>query len=182
MNILKASVCFLLFFVTSDCWSQSVHPKEKHHGLKGSHRITLGIGHTSVSEGEVEGETKWLAAPSWSLNYDYWLSDKWAIGLQNDLIVESFKVEEHDNEILERQYPVAVVPVVMFKPIEILSIIGGVGEEFSGGHSLTLTRLGLELGFHIPGNWEVGGSLVWDSKWDHYNSYGIVFTFSKLLH
>lgn len=119
---------------------------------------------------------------SWTLNYDYWISNKWAIGLQNDIIVESFKVEENDNEIIERNYPVSIVPVFMFKPTKILSIIGGVGEEFSSGHSLTLTRLGLELGFHVPGNWEVGGALVWDAKWDHYNSWGIAFTFSKLLY
>jgi hypothetical protein len=182
MYILKPSVYFLLFFITSNCLSQTDHSKEKHHGMKSSHRITLGLGHTSVSEGEVDGETKWLAMPSWSLNYDYWISDKWAIGLQNDLIVESFKVEEHDKEILERHYPLSVVPVVMFKPANILSIIGGVGEEFASGHSITLTRLGLELGFHIPGNWEVGGALVWDAKWDYYNSWGVSFTFSKLLH
>ena len=36
--------------------------------------------------------------PSWSLNFDYWISNKWAIGVQNDLILESFIIEDHEGE------------------------------------------------------------------------------------
>lgn len=153
---------------------------DEHHGQKGAHRLTLGLGHTHVSEGKIDGDTKWLALASWSFNYDYWLSTKWAIGLQNDLVLESFKIEHGNQEILERSYPWAIVPVAIYKPTKHLSLIGGVGTEIAEGHNITLTRLGIEYGWHLPGNWEIGGALVWDNKWKYYNSWGLGFTFSKI--
>lgn len=153
---------------------------DEHHEQKGAHRLTLGLGHTHVSEGKIDGDTKWLALASWSFNYDYWLSNKWAIGLQNDLVLESFKIEHGSQEILERSYPLAIVPVALYKPGKRLSIIGGVGTEFAHQKNLMLTRIGFEYGWHLPSNWEVGGALVWDSKWNYYNSWGLGFTFSKI--
>ena len=152
----------------------------EHHGMKGSHRLTFGIGHTHISEGKVDGKTEWVATPSFTLNYDYWLSNKWAIGLQNDLILESFVIESHDEELIERSYPLATVPILIFKPGERFALIAGVGAEFSKGHTLTMTRLGMEYGWHIPNNGEVGLALVWDGKWNYYNSWGLAITISKL--
>ena len=152
----------------------------EHHGMKGSSRLTLGLGHTHVSEGKVDGHTEWLPMASWSLNFDYWLSNKWAIGLQNDLILEKFLIEDHEHEIIERKYPWAVVPVVIFKPGKHISFLGGVGAEFSSGHTITMTRLGMEYGWHLPNNCEIGAALVWDGKWNYYNSWGLAFTISKI--
>jgi hypothetical protein len=82
-----------------------------YHTMKGSHRIALGLGHTHLSQGQIEGRTKWLPIASWTLNYDYWLSDKWAIGLQNDWILETFVVIHSGDKELERKNPWAMVPV-----------------------------------------------------------------------
>lgn len=150
------------------------------HGMKGAGRLTLGLGHTHVSEGEMEGRTQWIVMPSWSLNYDYWLSDKWALGLQSDLILESFFIETPKEELIERKFPFSLVPVGIFKPGKHLSLFGGVGGEFSSAKNLVTTRLGFEYSFHIPGNWEVGATALWDGKWDYYNSWGLAFTFSKI--
>jgi len=160
--------------------SQELQPtKDLYHGMKGTHRLTVGLGHNHVSEGEIDGDTKWLALPSWTLNYDYWISNKWAIGLQNDLVLESYKIEHGDQEILERSYPWAIVPVAIYKPGKRLSILAGVGLELAHEKNLTLTRIGFEYGFHLPNNWEVGAALVWDNKWNYYNSWGLGFVFSK---
>lgn len=177
----KIVVGLVYFFLTYKSVAQ-YQPAEsnQHHGMKGSHRLTLGLGHSHISKGKVEGDTKWLALASWSLNYDYWLADKWAIGLQNDLILESFIIEDHEHELIERSYPLAVVPVVMYKPGKRLSLIGGMGAEFSKGHTLTMTRLGMEYGLHLPKNWEAGVAIVWDGKWNYYNSWGLAFTLSKI--
>lgn len=151
-----------------------------HHGLKGTHRITLGLGHTHISQGSVDGETEWLATASWSLNYDYWLANRWAIGLQNDLILEQFVIEHGQDEQLERKYPFSTVPVVLFKPVPLLALIGGAGVEYASGEAIGLTRLGAEVGWHVGRHWEVGGAVVWDNKWGYYNSWGIAFTVSWL--
>ncbi|MEJ2502672.1 MAG: hypothetical protein P8177_05045 [Gemmatimonadota bacterium] len=155
--------------------------EESHHSIAGRHRITIGVGHTHVSEGQIAGETQWLALASWAVNYDYWLSDRWALGLQNDVILEQFVVEHGEEEFIERETPVAVIPSVLFKPTGWLTLIGGVGVEFAGGHDLTVTRLGSEAGWHFAEDWELGGALVWDNKWDYYDSWGLAFTLSRFL-
>lgn len=151
-----------------------------HQSMKGTSRLTLGLGHTHVSQGKVDGETKWLALPSWSFNYDYRITEKWAIGLQGDLVLESFVIENNEEELIERKYPLAIVPVAIYKPGKHFSFLGGVGAEFSEGHTLSMTRLGMEYGFHLPNNWEVGVAMVWDGKWNYYNSWGVNFTLSRL--
>jgi hypothetical protein len=150
------------------------------HGMRGAHRLTAGIGHIHVSRGQVEGQTQWLAMGSWTLNYDHWITDRWAAGLQNDMILETFVVEHGDDELLERSYPVAVVPVAMYKPGKRFTFVAGAGAEVSHGHSIGLTRLGTEYGVHLPRNYEVGLALVWDNKWSYYNSWGITLCVSRI--
>lgn len=184
MQKLFLTLCLLCMTVTIGFAQHGEEEKarshEEHHGMKGAHRLTLGLGHTHVSQGIINGKREWLTLPSWSLNYDYWFSNKWAAGLQTDLILETFVIEDKEGVEFERTRPVTLVPVAIFKPGKRLSILAGVGGEFAKEHDFMLTRLGFEYGFHIPGNWEVGAALVWDNKWNYYNSWGLAFTFSKI--
>lgn len=182
MKKIKLILSGILMILSTALMAQNTeeHVKYTNHGMKGANRLTLGLGHTQVSHGEINGDTKWLSITSWSLNYDYWFSNKWAIGLQNDLLVESFTIEDHEGEDIERSYPLAVVPVALFKPGKHFTFIAGVGAEFSEGHNLAMTRLGAEYGSHISKNWEGGVAVVWDGKWNNYNSWGIAFTVSKI--
>ena len=95
------------------------------YGMKGSHRLTMGLCHTHVSRGKIDGDTKWLALASWSFNYDYLLSKKFAIGLQSDLILETFIIENSSNEFIERKYPFTLVPVAVYKTGKHFSLLGG---------------------------------------------------------
>lgn len=153
------------------------------HGLRGTHRLTLGLGHNHVINSIVgeDGELKNQALPSWELNYDYWLSDKWAIGVQTELIIESFVIEHGDEQLLEREYPVLVAAVAIFKPFRHFSFVGGLGLEHASGETLTATRLGVEYGTHLGANWEVGVAATWDAKWDYYDAWGLSFSVSRLF-
>lgn len=172
--------CLLLSFAMAQEHEAGHAAASEHHGMKRSHRLTLGLGHTHVSQGIRDGKTEWITLPSWSLNYDYWISSKWAVGLQTDLIMETFLIETHEGEEIERSRPFTVVPVAMFKPGKHFSFIAGVGGEFAKEQNFTLTRLGIEYGWHLPKNWELGVAVVWDNKWNYYNSWGLAFTISKI--
>jgi hypothetical protein len=139
------------------------------------------LGHTHVFQGRLPGEPDFRILASWALSYDYWLTDRWAIGLQNDMIVEEFVIEHGGDEILERNRPIAVIPSVLYKPLEWLTLIAGLGREFAPEENLTLTRFGAEVGWHVGSDWEVGAGLVWDAKWDFYDSIGLDFTISRFL-
>lgn len=149
-------------------------------GIKSSHRLSFGLGHTSISEGRQNGQTQWLPLASWSLNYDYWFNNKWAIGLQNDWILETFVVKQKSGSVIERKNPIAVIPVGMYKLSGHWTAILGAGIEFSHGHNLGLTRFGAEYGVHLLKHTEVGVALVWDNKWNYYNSWGVAFTVGKI--
>lgn len=183
MNFKKKCILVLLLITHFTTQAQEkIHTHAgPHQGMKGSSRLTLGLGHAHTSQGKVDGEIQWLALPSWSLNYDYWISDQWAIGLQNDLILESFIIVHGVDEELERTKPLAVVPIALFKPGAHFTFLGGVGVEFAHEKNLTLTRVGAEYGRHLPKNWEVGVAAVWDGKWNFYNSWGLAFTASKIF-
>ncbi len=162
--------------------ADSAQDNHRHaHAMKGSHRISFGIGHTSVSEGNEQGNTSWLPLASWSLNYDYWITEKWGIGLQNDLILETFFIEKHGQEEIERKNPFSMVPVALYKLSDRWTLIAGAGVEFSRVKNLGMTRLGIEYGIPMPKHWEVGIAAVWDGKWNYYNSWGVAFTVSKLF-
>jgi hypothetical protein len=182
---MRVKLFSLLFFIVSSVFGQentselSKNSAEM-HSMKGAHRLTLGLGHTHISRGIVDGETEWITAGSWTLNYDYWISDRWALGLQNDVVLETFLVEDKENEIIERAYPWAIVPVAIYKAGKRLSLLGGIGVEIAHEKSLTLTRLGFEYGFHLPKHFEAGIAVVWDNKWNYYNSWGLAFTVSKI--
>ncbi len=168
-------------FVSLQTFSQQ-EKSEKEESSKGNHRITTGLGHTHLAKGKnVDGETVWLAVPSWSLNYDYWISSKWAIGLQNDIVIEKFIVEDEGGQDLERENPVAVVPVGIFKPWQHLSFIVGGGIEFEKEENLGLSRLGIEYGCELSKGWEAGIAAMWDAKWGHYDSWVLEFSFSKIF-
>ncbi|MEY2902112.1 MAG: hypothetical protein RLY89_1218 [Bacteroidota bacterium] len=179
----KIFLMLLVFFLNkaiSQSINSSISQSFQENKFDKFSRLTIGLGHTHVSEGKVNGNTKWLAMPSWTINYDNWLSKKWAIGLQADLILENFIIESNHQELIERSYPLALVPVAIYKPNKHISLIAGIGGELSKNHNLAMTRLGVEYGIHLPQHWEVGTSLVWDGKWNYYNSWGLVVTFSKI--
>lgn len=134
MKQIKTLFVLLFIALSPTLMGQNTHvhnayPENNEH--KGTSRLSIGLGHTHVSEGKIEGKTEWLALPSWSLNFDYWIGNKWAIGLQNDIILESFLIENDDNEIIERSYPIASVPVFLYKPGKRLIVLAGVGAEFT---------------------------------------------------
>ena len=155
--------------------------EDAEHEAKGEHVLTLGLGHTHIAQSKQEGKTQYLVAPSWSLSYEYYLSHRWAVGLQTELIMESFIIENSDEDEIERNFPLAIIPIGVYKASEHIGFLIGIGEEFAEGENLPLTRLGVFGVFKIPGEWEVGAELVWDSKWNHYNSWTLGFTVGKIL-
>ena len=143
---------------------------------KSKHSISLLISHTQINEGLNENNKKqWLSLPSWGINYNYSLSEKWNLGVHTDIIIEDFKVESlsKKGEIIERSYPIASALVTSYKPNKYLSVLLGPGAELAKGHNFFLIRTGVEFGAHINFRWEFIANLINDYKFKAYNSWGI---------
>lgn len=149
------------------------------------HRVTLVMSHAHVPEGIKNGKKEWLVLGAWGLDYDYWFRPRWAIGLHSDLVVENFEVEqsgeEEEESVIERSYPFATALMGIFQASEHLKLLLGAGGEFASEGSFFLIRAGLEYGWELPGDWELGLSLTNDFKVDAYNSWTMGVGISKIL-
>jgi hypothetical protein len=58
------------------------------------------------------------SAAALGLNVNYWISNKFALGVHSDMIFESFIIEEKNGELennfIEREYPLSVNAVVTY--------------------------------------------------------------------
>jgi hypothetical protein len=153
----------------------------KHEKFTPHSTIGLVLSHANVFSGQDEnGNKKTLDMPSWGLDYTYHFSPKWAAGLHTDIILESFKVEEHgDGETIERSYPIAPALMGIYKPSHHWSLMIGMGAEFAKEENFALTRLGVEYGAEIRNGWEVFGSLAYDIKWRAYDTWLLGLGISK---
>lgn len=97
------------------------------------------------------------------------------------MMIETFAVAEKEGKVIERSRPFASVATALFKPDKHLTYIVGMGGEFSKEENFALTRLGIESGWEMKNNWEFNISLLYDIKWNGYNSWLIGFGISKLL-
>lgn len=174
----KAALFFLLLLsIHSHAQEESIEETEK-----GVHRISLALCHNNISQGVKDSDTKWLSLPAWSLDYDYWLSEKWAIGLHTDFIVEDFFVKTNlsgDDEVLERSSPIAPAAVGIYKATKHSSFIFGAGAEFAKEENLFLNRIGYEWGTKITEDWELGITACYDFRWNAYDSYLIGIGISR---
>jgi opacity protein-like surface antigen len=135
------------------------------------------VSHTNVSQGQQDGDTKWLSLPSWSLNYNYKFKPRWSIGVHTDIVTENFEVEEHlnneTNTTLERSYPVSVAAMASFKPGKHFSLLLGAGGEFAHTGNLFLIRVGAEYVYEMNSKWELNAMITDDIKINAYNSWAI---------
>ncbi len=145
---------------------QTVHGQEefKHH------KIMVVLGHAMTPEGiNVDGKKTMLFLPSWGLDYDYRITEKWSVGLHSDFIIENFAFEDPNEIIKERSTPLAVVLSAGYKVGEHFTLIAGGGSEIAKEENLTLVRFGLDYGWEI-GEWEVAANYMFDFKIDAYNT------------
>jgi hypothetical protein len=144
------------------------------------HEVSAVISHTHVSQGiGADGDTKWLALPSWAVNYNLRMGSRWSVGVHCDLIVEDFVVEEHlgrseATNTLERSYPLALAVMGGYRPGgKHLAILLGGGMEFAHTGDLSLVRLGLERAWHLGDHWELVAVITDDLKFNAYNSWAL---------
>jgi len=126
----------------------------------------------------LKAKEKKLSAPSWGIDYNFEITERWAIGFHSDIVVESFVVEHNDGTEIERSSPFASTIVGLFKPIKIFSLVLGAGDELSKEENLFLIRAGIEYGYRFHDHWELA-NITNDLKIDAYNSWSIGFGIAR---
>jgi len=180
-------IAFVIFLIVIIPFSNAQHTEDtgsaqhdQHDGV--IHKVTLVMANSFLKNKVDESTNNTLIVPTYGLNYDVLFHHKWGLGLHTDVVLQQFKVEKHDgHEELIRENPVALCAAGLFKPLPSLTLIAGYGIELEKHENIQLLRLGVEYGFHLPGNWELGFALEFDSKLNTYNSWVFGAGFSKLF-
>jgi len=172
--ILFAGIAAVLSTSTTS-HAQEEMPEETESERK--HSLAVAIGHVQVAKGVQEGDIKWLALPSWALDYTFRINDHWNIGLQNELILSDFEVEseEEDGKVITRSTPLSSIAVAGYRPLEWLTVFAGGGAEFAKEENFAMIRFGIEPSMEIRERLELLASLVYDIKIDGYDSFGLSF-------
>ena len=197
---MKISTFLIVCLASLSTFSVRAQEEESHNHSNSEHKefyhhyIGLSIGHTHISGGVRDGETKWLALPSFGLSYVYAFNPKWAIGLHNEMIVEDFVVQssrlepsairsgsDEDVTTIKRGRPFAVAVVGIYKIHKHIGLLAGGGMEFSEHEDFTLVKIGAEFPYHFAPGWEMFGTLSADFKIDAYNSFSFGFGVAKLF-
>ncbi|MFZ2905575.1 MAG: hypothetical protein WAZ98_05180 [Cyclobacteriaceae bacterium] len=176
---MKNSILVFLLTISTTVYCQ----EEEGEKRKTHYRMTVMMANAHIpSATEVDGDIPVRIVPTWGLSYDYWLSNKWAIGLHNELFLQQFKIEKSGtDQTVERSYPVSVSVVGIFKPTKRLAFLAGVGKEFEKHKNFSLICLETEYGFELPDNWELNLNLIFESKIHAYDAWTFGVGFSKFF-
>ena len=150
------------------------HNDPEEHGQFKNHRISAIIGHTFVPNGEPDvGRSGTVIVPSWGLDYEYWFNHKWAIGFHSDLELISYVVDNQERQELERERPVILSLVGLFKPVHQLVVYIGPGIELEKNENFFVFRLGVEYEFEIGHHWDLSPGFFYDNKEGIFDSWSL---------
>ena len=149
------------------------------------------IGHAHISTAVKDGkDNEWLTIPSFAFHYSYYLNDKWAIGVQTDLLLEIFEIAgsnsleeggELEIETIERNRPFSVALMGCYELHHHLVLMFGGGGEFSSEENFALIRLGVDIPIIERYGWEAFGTFAYDINIDAYNSFNLGFGIAKVF-
>ena len=126
---MKTKLYFVVIFILSLSIQMVGQDKEKEKIQH--HRIALFTGYTLVSGAVTsDSSTKMIVAPTIGFDYEYYFSEKIAIGSVNDLELDDYVVEDSEGELLERDYSFRTALIFIYEPFEWRSVFAGGGYEF----------------------------------------------------
>lgn len=175
-------ILLLLSLICSAGFSIAQHPLspklENTHKETPHFRVALMIGHTLITDQHAKEN---FFIPSWGLDLEYWVNQKWGIGLHNDLELETFVIidkESADNG-LERVLPLVVSIDALYKSWKGLVLQLGPGIEFERTKNYFLLRAGIEYEFELLNHWDIAPSIFYDSRYGTYDTWSIALGVGK---
>lgn len=168
---MKNKTIALLFMLTAAYQiNAQKHQTDKESDNNGSgFRIVGIIGHTLVNNEGLDN----VFVPSWGLDIEYWFSDKWGIGLHNDVEIETFVIKTSQNEEIERVNPLVVTIDALYQFGNGFVITLGPGVELEKEESYYLFRVGIEYEKDINHMIYLLPNFFLDQRFDGYNTWNI---------
>jgi len=163
---MKTIFLFFSFLLLSVSFTFGQHEPETHdkHPMQ-HHRLALFTGYGLIPGAiDEEGNDQVKIIPVAGLDYEYWFNHKIAIGLQSDIELATYTIEQDHQEYLERNYAFVTSLVCMYEPIHGWAVFAGPGYEFEHEHNFALFKIGTEVAKIFEGGWSAGIMLSYDIK------------------
>lgn len=180
-NYWESLFVVVLFAFCSQSTQAQETEKEDNRENALHHRVSFAIAHSYIpAANEANGEKTIFITPTLGFNYELWFNKKWAVGLHNDFIMQSFNIENTDNKpAIKREFPILTTLVGIFKPCKHIMVFAGPGKEFEKNENFTVVKTGIEYGVELPKGFEVGFGLEYDTKIKGYDSWLVGIGISK---
>ncbi len=136
------------------------------------HRLAAFVGAAHVPSGETKEEGNAVWVPTLGLDYEYWFSHKFAVGLYNDVELGEYIINTEEREDLNRHYAFITAAVGVWEPVRRLAFYAGPGIEIEDHENFFVIKVGTEYGFPLPNWWDLAVSLTYDWK-DVYGAWSL---------
>lgn len=136
------------------------------------HKLGLYLGNSVVHEvhNNLTGKEQYVLAPTFGLDYEYSLSEKWAVGLYNEISFLNIDVETEGEEYVKRENIFLSSGVLVFEPVRHLAFFAGAGLETDQHQTFMIKYIGVEYAFIRCSDWDVSAEAGYINK-DLYDSF-----------
>ncbi|WP_282072194.1 hypothetical protein [Polaribacter atrinae] len=163
---MKKSILIIVFILTSFITTAQEHENFKHF------RISPVITHTFIPTTTDEGD-KTVIVPTFGLDLEYWLNEKWGFGFHNDIELETFITEKEHETFVEKEFPLVLTFDALYKFKEHWVFVLGAGGEFEKNENLFIVRAGIEYEVEFGNHWDVSPTIVYDHRSNNSSTWGI---------
>lgn len=163
---MKKSILIIGFILISFTAIAQEHENFKHF------RISPVISHTFIPTTTSEGD-KTVIVPTFGLDLEYWVNEKWGFGFHNDIELETFEIEKDHEIYVEKEFPLVLTFDALYKFKEHWVFVLGAGAEFEKNEKLFIMRAGLEYEIEFGNHWDVSPTIVYDHRSNNSSTWGI---------
>lgn len=161
----------LNFMLFSAFWgiAQS-HNLEEKHTFK-HFRISMSIGQAYIPQAQ-SIDAKFVVLPTLGLDLHYWISQKWGIGLKNDIeLARYFVIDGEGGSVIQRDDPLIIALPALFSPWEgNFTFLLGPGIELESHQNFFVIRCGVGSHFEVGNHWDFAPEIIYDIKNGNINS------------
>lgn len=172
------TIAFCLSMISGVLAQETQHSSESIHKLK-RHKLGAFLGNAVIHgvHNTRTGHEQYVLAPTFGLDYEYWINHKWAIGTYNEVAHLDIEVETEDHEeYIKRENAMIFSVVAVFEPIHNLGIFAGTGIETDPNRTFWIRYMGLEYALVRCNDWDISLAVGYVNK-DLYDA----FTFGVVL-
>lgn len=164
----KAAILLFGLLISTAAQAQQGRQGEGVEGGEGHrppkrHRLSAFVGLTHIPSGETEDEGDPVWVPTVGLDYEFWFSHTFALGIYNDVELGRYVIGmEGLQAALNRHYAFVTAAVGVWEPVRGLALFAGPGIELEQHETFFVLKLGTQFGLPLGKWWDLGGSVTYD--------------------